>query len=220
MYAHAMTGHWGPGHRVSQWLAMTVRGHRGRLHRLAHGAPAVSSRPSAPASARGPRARRGDVRAALPVLLAEERRTATGRCRRPRRAQRRWRPSPGPVYLAFCSSRTRVVRATASGDGAVEADDAGVDLCHGEGRRVGTPWEEVGGGESVGETRTLVFSVAPPSMQVVQAGTPSRPPRRPRRRGDAPVPVLDPRRRRARLRGGRRHAPRRGVVGHRAQEGV
>ena len=64
---------------------------------------------------------------------------------------------------------------------------------------LGTPWEEVGGGEAVGELRTLVFSVGAAVMQVVQAGTEEQAAEaRQGARGDPPLAVPDPRGRRAR----------------------
>jgi DNA-binding PadR family transcriptional regulator len=51
---------------------------------------------------RGPRARRGDVRAALLVLLAEEPRNGYGLMQEiERRSDGVWRPSPGSVYPAL-----------------------------------------------------------------------------------------------------------------------
>jgi len=123
---------------------------------------------------RGPRARRGDVRAALLVLLAEEPRNGYGLMQEiEARSNGAWRPSPGSVYPALSQLED---------EGLVRAEEAGgrklFDLTD-EGRahvtehadELGTPWEEVGGGETVGELRTLVFSVGAAVMQVVQAGT-------------------------------------------------
>jgi len=165
MHAHAMPG----------WWAMT--GHRGRPHRRPHGGRGFGP-PFGPGfggfGPRGPRARRGDVRAALLVLLAEEPRNGYGLMQEiEARSNGAWRPSPGSVYPALSQLED---------EGLVRAEEAGgrklFDLT-GEGRayvtehadELGTPWEEVGGGEAVGELRTLVFSVGAAVMQVVQAGT-------------------------------------------------
>jgi len=87
-----------------------------------------------------------------------------------------WRPSPGSVYPALSQLED---------EGLVRAQEAGgrklFDLTE-EGRtyvtehadELGTPWDEVGGGEPIGEMRTLVFSVGAAVMQVVQAGTPEQ----------------------------------------------
>src|SRR3954452_249802 len=51
---------------------------------------------------RGPRARRGDVRAALLALLAEEPRNGYGLMQEiEQRSEGVWRPSPGSVYTAL-----------------------------------------------------------------------------------------------------------------------
>ena len=173
MHAHAMSGRWGPGHPLSQWLAMTGRGHRGRPHRRHHGGHGFGP-PFGPGFGRGPRARRGDVRAALLVLLAEEPRNGYGLMQEiEARSNGAWRPSPGSVYPALSQLED---------EGLVRAQEAGgrklFDLTE-EGRtyvtehadELGSPWEEVGGGEPIGELRTLVFSVGAAVMQVVQAGT-------------------------------------------------
>ena len=166
MHAHA--------HVMPYWLAMSGhRGHRGRPHRRPHGGQGFGP-PFGPGFGRGPRARRGDVRAALLVLLAEEPRNGYGLMQEiEARSNGAWRPSPGSVYPALSQLED---------EGLVRAEEAGgrklFDLTD-EGRahvtehadELGTPWDEVGGGETVGELRTLVFSVGGAVMQVVQAGT-------------------------------------------------
>jgi len=185
MHAHAMSGHWGgyaPGHfdprSLSRWLAMSGhRGHRGRPHRRPHGGYGPPFGPGFGGFGRGPRARRGDVRAAMLVLLAEEPRNGYGLMQEiEARSNGAWRPSPGSVYPALSQLED---------EGLVRAEEAGgrklFDLTP-EGRayvtehadELGTPWEEVGGGEPIGELRTLVFSVGAAVMQVVQAGTPEQ----------------------------------------------
>src|SRR5215208_6843364 len=150
MHAHAMSGRWGgyaPGHldrrSLSGWLAMAGhRGHRGRPHGRPHGGHGFGP-PFGPGFGRGPRARRGDVRAALLVLLAEEPRNGYGLMQEIEASGRK-------LFDLTAEGRTYVTE---------HADE------------LGTPWEEVGGGEPIGELRTLVFSVGAAVMQVVQAGT-------------------------------------------------
>ena len=162
-------------HAMPYWLAMAGhRGHRGRPHRRPHGGYGPPFGPGFGGFGRGPRARRGDVRAALLVLLAEEPRNGYGLMQEiEARSNGAWRPSPGSVYPALSQLEDEgLVRALQSGGRKL------FDLT-GEGRtyvaehadELGTPWEEVGGGEAVGELRTLVFSVGAAVMQVVQAGT-------------------------------------------------
>jgi DNA-binding PadR family transcriptional regulator len=85
--------------RLFGWLAMSRGGPRGpRRGGGRHGGgqfPGVGP-------PRGPRARRGDVRAALLVLLAEEPRNGYQLMQEiERRSEGVWRPSPGSVYPAL-----------------------------------------------------------------------------------------------------------------------
>ena len=164
MHAHAMP-----------WLAMTGhRGHRGRPGRRPHGGHGFGP-PFGPGFGRGPRARRGDVRAALLVLLAEEPRNGYGLMQEiERRSGGAWRPSPGSVYPALQQLEDEgLVRAVESGGRKeFELTDEGRAYVADNADELGTPWEEVAGGsEHVAELRTLVFGVGAAVMQVVQAGT-------------------------------------------------
>src|SRR5918992_2292957 len=99
------TQHAGPcGPPFLGWLAMAGRHHhhhgRGR-HRGGFGGPFGFGPPGGP-FARGGRARRGDVRAALLALLAEEPRNGYQLMQEiERRSDGVWRPSPGSVYPAL-----------------------------------------------------------------------------------------------------------------------
>ncbi len=182
MHAHAISGRWGaesgPGHFDPRalWLAMSGhRGHRGRPHRRPHGGPGFGP-PFGPGFGRGPRARRGDVRAALLVLLAEEPRNGYGLMQEiEARSGGAWRPSPGSVYPALSQLEDEgLVQAVQEGGGRKLFDltEAGRTHVAEHADELGTPWQEVGGGgEHVGELRTLVFGVGAAVMQVVQAGT-------------------------------------------------
>jgi len=158
------------------WFGMSGRGggpRRGQRHR--HGGPPFGFPGFGPP--RGPRARRGDVRAALLVLLAEEPRNGYGLMQEiEARSNGAWRPSPGSVYPALSQLEDEgLVRATESGGRKLfELTDAGRTYVTENADELGTPWEQVGGDESVGEMRTLVFSVGAAVMQVVQAGTPEQ----------------------------------------------
>ena len=183
MHSHAMSGRWGGHHRSSPeldpralWLAMTG-GHgrhkgRGRGHR---GGPHFGGPPFGPGFGRGPRARRGDVRAALLVLLAEEPRNGYGLMQEiERRSGGAWRPSPGSVYPALQQLEDEgLVRAEESaGRRQFTLTDEGRAHVTENAEALGTPWEDVGGaGEQVAELRTLIFGVGAAVMQVVQAGT-------------------------------------------------
>jgi DNA-binding PadR family transcriptional regulator len=186
MHSHAISGRWG-GHfdpRVQQldpralWFAMSGhRGHgRGRGHRGGphFGGPGRGG-PFGPGFGRGPRARRGDVRAALLVLLAEEPRNGYGLMQEiEQRSGGAWRPSPGSVYPALSQLEDEgLVKAEAVGIGKLfDLTDEGRTYVTEHADELGTPWEDVAGGnEHVAELRTLVFSVGAAVMQVVQAGT-------------------------------------------------
>jgi DNA-binding PadR family transcriptional regulator len=179
MHAHAIHGRWG-GHPFdphAAWLALMSGGGRGRhRHGRRHGPPGFGGPPFGPGFGRGgPRARRGDVRAAMLVLLAEEPRNGYGLMQEiERRSGGAWRPSPGSVYPALQQLEDEgLVRAQESGGRRLfELTDEGRAYVEGNREELGTPWEEVGGGgPQAAELRTLIFGVGAAVMQVVQAGT-------------------------------------------------
>src|SRR3954452_7141031 len=82
-------------HPLRDWLAMS-HGPGGGHGRRGRPGPPWGLR------GRGPRARRGDVRAALLVLLAEEPRNGYQLMQEiEQRSDGAWRPSPGSVYPAL-----------------------------------------------------------------------------------------------------------------------
>ena len=176
MHSHAINARWGEAQLDPRalWLAMSGHhrgGRRGRPHHRHGGGP-----PFGPgAFGRGPRARRGDVRAALLVLLAEEPRNGYGLMQEiEARSGGAWRPSPGSVYPALSQLEDEgLVKAEESaGRRQFALTEAGRTYVTEHADELGTPWEEVGGGgEHVAELRTLVFGVGAAVMQVVQAGT-------------------------------------------------
>jgi DNA-binding PadR family transcriptional regulator len=121
-----------------------------------------------------PRARRGDVRAALLVLLAEEPRNGYGLMQEiESRSEGVWRPSPGSVYPALQQLEDEgLVRAE-------ERDGSRVFTLTDEGRAyvedndLGAPWEAVRDeqGEDIRDIRGLIAQVAAAAWQVGQAGT-------------------------------------------------
>jgi DNA-binding PadR family transcriptional regulator len=161
------------GHQGGDWLAMTGR-------HGAFGGWGGFGRPGGPGwGRRGPRARRGDVRAAILVLLAEEPRNGYQLIQEiERRSGGVWRPSPGAVYPALQQLEDeglvraqevedrRTFRLTAEGEGYVDE--------HRE--RLAAPWEAVSGamGEGVLELRDLAGQVAAAVMQVAHAGSPAQ----------------------------------------------
>ena len=185
MHSHAISGQWGDpraekGHFDPRalWFA-AMSGHRGRhgghRGRGPRGGPHFGGGPFGPGFGRGPRARRGDVRAALLVLLAEEPRNGYGLMQEiERRSGGAWRPSPGSVYPALQQLEDEgLVRPVESaGRKEFELTDEGRGYVTDHADELGTPWDDVAGGnEHVAELRTLVFGVGAAVMQVVQAGT-------------------------------------------------
>src|SRR3954469_13965994 len=176
MYALPMRRPFHP--RMHGWLQMTGHGSGDRMRFRGgfpggFGGPGLGM-PGGPFGRRR-RMRRGDVRAALLVLLAEEPRNGYGLMQEiERRSDGVWRPSPGSVYPALQQLEDEgLVRAVESGGRKeFELTDEGRAYVTDNADELGTPWEAVAGGnEHVAELRTLVFGVGAAVMQVVQAGT-------------------------------------------------
>src|SRR5215218_1395418 len=113
--------------RYPGWFAMTGRGGGPRRgSRRGHGGPPFGFPGFGPP--RGPRKRRGDVRTALLLLLAEEPRNGYGLMQEIEdRSEGAWRPSPGSVYPALQQLEDEgLVRGTeVDGRKAFELTDAG-----------------------------------------------------------------------------------------------
>jgi DNA-binding PadR family transcriptional regulator len=135
--------------RALGWLAMSRGGHGSRRGR--HGGQQFGFPGFGPP--RGPRARRGDVRAALLVLLAEEPRNGYQLMQAiEERSDGVWRPSPGSVYPALQQLEDEGLVRVEAGQGgkAYALTDAG--RAHVEERReqLGTPWDAVKGDMGAG----------------------------------------------------------------------
>jgi DNA-binding PadR family transcriptional regulator len=126
---------------------------------------------------RGPRAKRGDVRAAALALLAEEPMNgyqiiqAIGE-----RSDGVWRPSPGSVYPALQQLEDEgLIRAEASDGGrrAYRLTDEGRSYVEEHPDEVRAPWDVVAGsvGDTALEMRSLIGQVGMAAFQVVSAGT-------------------------------------------------
>src|SRR3954469_20954961 len=150
--------------RIHAWLQMTgaqmsgvlMTGHgRGDRMRFRGGFPGGFGgpgfgMPGGPFGRRR-RMRRGDVRAALLLLLAEEPRNGYGLMQEiERRSDGVWRPSPGSVYPALSQLEDEdLVRATETeGRKSFELTDEGTAHVEANRERFGTPWETVGEGAS------------------------------------------------------------------------
>ena len=151
----------------------------------------------------GPRARRGDVRSALLLLLDEEPRNGYGLMQEiERRSSGLWRPSPGSVYPALSQLEDEGLVATVEQDGkrAFTLTDEGRAHVEANRERFGAPWSAAGGEHGAGAGALLTSSAA------AGDGDPADRPRRhagparcgaPRGRRRSPRAVPPARRRRA-----------------------
>jgi DNA-binding PadR family transcriptional regulator len=188
MHAHAISGRWGdPTHAGhfdprALWFAMSGHrgGHRGRHGRGPRGGPHFGGPggfgPFGPGFGRGPRARRGDVRAALLVLLAEEPRNGYGLMQEiERRSGGAWRPSPGSVYPALQQLEDEGLIRSEEQDGRrlYHLTDAGRAFVAERPDDEPAPWETFANTftDAHAETGALMRDVAMAFVQVQHAGT-------------------------------------------------
>ena len=131
--------------RLFGWLAMSRSGGRGPGPRRGrHGGPQFPGF----GPPRGPRARRGDVRAALLVLLAEEPRNGYQLMQEiEQRSDGVWRPSPGSVYPALQQLEDEGLVRVEPGEGrkAYELTDAGRAEVAARDDDLAAPWDAVKG---------------------------------------------------------------------------
>jgi DNA-binding PadR family transcriptional regulator len=168
-----MAGHHGPGGHRGGGGPRRGRGRRGGPWGPGGFGPGFPFHPG-----RGPRARRGDVRAALLALLTEEPRNGYQLMQEiERRSEGVWRPSPGSVYPALQQLED---------EGLVRAEETdGRKLFHltDEGRTAaeasageGTPWDAAS--DSVDADVWELFGVARQVgmaiFQLAQAGNPEQ----------------------------------------------
>jgi DNA-binding PadR family transcriptional regulator len=170
----------GCGPQLLGWLAMAGRHHhRGHgRHRggfgTGFGGPFGFGGPGGPFG-RGQRARRGDVRAALLVLLAEEPRNGYQLMQEiERRSDGVWRPSPGSVYPALQQLEDEGLVRSDEGEGRklFHLTEAG-RLAAAAATAEGAPWEAAS--ESVDADAWELFNVARQVgmaiFQIAQVGT-------------------------------------------------
>ena len=166
-----------PGPERGDWTLGAARGRsrgRGRGRGDGFGPDFGRHGGFGPGFGRGPKVRRGDVRAAILALLAEEPmhgyQIITELSERSGGA---WRPSPGAVYptLSALEDQGLVTADQADGkrvfaltdEGRAEAEAAGDGPA---------PWEAAAAGDtSRHDLRGLMVQVAKATMQVAQAGT-------------------------------------------------
>jgi DNA-binding PadR family transcriptional regulator len=126
---------------------------------------------------RGPRARRGDVRAAALALLSEQPMNGYQIIQEiSDRSGGVWRPSPGSVYPALQQLEDEGLIRAEAGDGgrrAYQLTDEGRQYVSSHADELRAPWDVVAGsaGGAAIEMRRLISQVAMAAVQVVSAGT-------------------------------------------------
>ncbi len=182
MHGHAHAAH-GPvfGPAFGRWAAMAGRrpgpGGRGGPHGHGHGGPGGFGfgGPGPGWGGRRRRMRRGDVRAALLVLLEEEPRNGYGLMQEiERRSAGAWKPSPGSVYPALqqLEDEGLVSSDDEHGRRLHRLTDAGRAHVAEHREALGEPWAVLAGdvGEDRLELRGLVAQLGAAVMQVAAAG--------------------------------------------------
>jgi DNA-binding PadR family transcriptional regulator len=124
---------------------------------------------------RGPKARRGDVRTAVLLLLAEEPRNGYQLMQEIEdRSEGVWRPSPGSIYPALQQLEDEGLVRTVETDGRklFELTDAGREYVAERDEEAPAPWDEMSGAVSdeSAEAAMVARSVALAFMQVMHAG--------------------------------------------------
>jgi DNA-binding PadR family transcriptional regulator len=151
--------------------------HRHRRHGFGPGGPwgeGPGFGPRGPRG-RGRRARRGDIRTAALLLLAEEPRNGYQIMQEvEERSDGVWRPSPGSVYPAFqlLADEGFVRGETRDGGNVFELTDAGRTYVEEHREQLGSPWKLAGEGvpEGVRELGKLLMQVGIAVKQVMHAG--------------------------------------------------
>jgi DNA-binding PadR family transcriptional regulator len=121
------------------------------------------------------RARRGDVRAAILLLLEEEPRNGYGLMEEiESRSGGAWRPSPGSVYPALSQLEDEGLIAADEGGGrrSFALTDTGRTYVADNRESLGSPWDEAGEGvpSNFVELRTLIGQLGMATLQVAQSG--------------------------------------------------
>jgi DNA-binding PadR family transcriptional regulator len=171
-----MHGHHAADPRAFGWRAMSRgRGHGHRRGRR-HGPPFGMLGFGPP---RGPRARRGDVRAAILVLLAEEPRNGYQLMQEiEQRSEGAWRPSPGSVYPALQQLQDEglVQEQELDGRKAYALTEAGRTHVGERAEELGAPWDAVRGdwGEPHWDLMGQMRQIGMALYQVSQTGSPAQ----------------------------------------------
>src|SRR4051812_7960545 len=148
-----------------------------RSHRRHHGGWGPGPGFGGPGFGRRRRMRRGDVRAALLVLLDEEPRNGYGLMQEiEARSNGMWRPSPGSVYPALAQLEDEgLVRPEDEGSGKSFAlTDEGRAYVAEHREKLGEPWKQPEGEGGRLNLRQEFGPLAVAAQQVAQAGSPEQ----------------------------------------------
>jgi DNA-binding PadR family transcriptional regulator len=124
---------------------------------------------------RGPRARRGDIRAAILALLREEPRNGYQIMQElKQRSQGIWNPSPGSVYpaLQLLEDERLIANEEGSGGRVYALTSQGKAYVKEHADEIAAPWEALSnaGGDDFVEMMSLFHQLGAAAMQVFQAG--------------------------------------------------
>jgi DNA-binding PadR family transcriptional regulator len=161
--------------RMLGWLAMSGRGGP-RGHGPRRGGRHGGGQFPGFGPPRGPRARRGDVRAALLVLLAEEPRNGYQLMQEiEQRSDGVWRPSPGSVYPALQQLEDEgLVRVEqVEGRKAYALTEEGRTHVEARGDELGAPWDAVKGdmGEGAWDLMAAMKQIGMALFQLTHSGS-------------------------------------------------
>lgn len=175
----AMAFEEGYGHRDRasrrRWMAMKAEGRRyGRRHGRNDFGPWGGFGFPGPFFGRGPKVGRGDVRAAILVLLDEGPMHGYQVIQElSERSRGMWRPSPGSIYptLQLLEDEGLVTSDTTEGRRVFRLTDAGKDEVAKRGQNTPAPWEVPGEAAPLADLRDVGFGVVSALMQVAQTGS-------------------------------------------------
>ena len=168
------------GHRNHLWrAAMSGRHHGHGPGPGGWGPPGGHGGPRGWGGGRRQRMRRGDVRAALLVLLDEQPHTGYSLMEEiERRSNGAWRPSPGSVYPTLQQLEDEGLVRAEEGEGRTPftLSDAGKAYVEENREELGEPWAKPaeGVGEERLELRGLVGQIGAATLQVATAGDTSQ----------------------------------------------
>lgn len=167
---------------ASEWMA-TMSGKRGEHHgfgpwaMFGGGGPWAGPWGGPPWARRGPKARRGDVRAAILAVLADQPRNGYQIIQEiAERSGGRWKPSPGSIYPTLQQLEDEgLVRADDDGGRRVyRLTDEGQDYIGTHAEEVAAPWEAMTASaedDDVNGLRPLISQAASALWQILATGS-------------------------------------------------